>query len=180
MSRLVRTIYPTPLRWLHWLMAGLIAVAWFIGDWAVEQEGPAKGAAIGLHIAVASGVLVFVLLRLALRAGASVPGPLPSLPARLLAQATHLMLYALMVLLPVSGWLAVNTAGRPFVLMKLLQMPSLVGRDPAWHGRFETLHILMAWALACLVVLHVLAAAKHHWVDRDYTLARMVPRLRRR
>lgn len=180
MSRLVRTIYPTPLRWLHWLMAGLIIAAWFIGDWAAAQEAPAKGAAIGLHIAVASGVLVFALLRLALRAGSSVPGPHPSLPARLLAQATHLMLYALMVLLPLSGWLAINTAGRPFVLMKLFPMPTLVGKDPAWHERFGTLHILMAWAFASLVLLHVLATAKHHWVDRDYTLARMVPRLRRR
>ena len=55
-------------------------------------------------------------------------------------------------------------------------LPTLVAKDQALHERIETLHVALAWVLAAVVVVHVLAALKHHFIDRDDVLVRMLPR----
>lgn len=81
-----------------------------------------------------------------------------------------------MLALPLSGWLAVNSAGRPVKLLGLVYLPSLVAKDQALHERIDSLHVALAWVLAAVVVVHVLAALKHHFIDRDDVLVRMLPR----
>lgn len=169
--------YRPALRALHWAMALVVVLAWGLGMRAGTIEGPARGEAIGWHIAVASSLLLLLPLRVAVRAAGSVPA-LPAAmggAARLAARAAHVALYALMLALPLSGWLAVNSAGRPVKLMGLAYLPSLVAKNQALHERVETLHVALAWALAAVVVLHVLAALKHHFIDRDDVLRRMLP-----
>lgn len=174
--------YSPALRALHWLMALVVVAAWVLGMRSGAFEGPARGAAIGLHIAVASSILVLLPLRVLLRLTGTVP-ELPvamSTATRLAAHAAHVGLYVLLLALPLSGWLTVNSAGRPVSLMGVVPLPMLMSKDQALHERIETLHVACAWMLAALVVLHGLAALKHHFVDRDDVLARMVPRLARR
>jgi cytochrome b561 len=172
------TTCPPALRALHWLMAAVIVAAWALGMRSGMFEGPARGAAIGLHIAVASSVLLLVPLRVLLR----LTGGVPALPAamggaaHLAAHTAHVGLYALMLALPMSGWLTVNSAGRPVSLLGFIDLPTLMAKDQPLHERIESLHVALAWLLAALVVLHVLAALKHHFIDRDDVLARMLPR----
>ena len=177
-SGLLPTTYRPAQRALHWLMAAVIVAAWMLGMRSGLFEGPARGEAIGLHIAVASSVLLLLPLRLVARAALRAP-PLPAAmgaAARLAAHAAHVGLYALMLALPLSGWLAVNSGGRPVKLLGLVYLPSLVAKDQALHERIETLHVALAWVLAAVVVVHLLAALKHHFIDRDDVLARMIGR----
>jgi cytochrome b561 len=175
------TAFPPGLRGLHWLMAAVIVAAWALGVRSGAFEGPARGAAIGLHIAVASSVLLLAPLRVLMR----LAGGVPALPAamggaaRLAAHGVHVGLYVLMLALPMSGWLAVNSAGRPVSLMGFIDLPTLMAKNQALHERVETLHVALAWILAALVVLHVLAALKHHFIDRDDVLVRMLSRTAR-
>ena len=162
---------------LHWLMAAVFVAAWVLGVRSGAFEGPARGAAIGLHIAFASSVLLLVPLRALVRLARGAPA-LPAAmgsTARLATHASHVGLYVLMLALPMSGWLAVNSAGRPVSLMGFIHLPSLMAKNQALHERIETLHVALAWMLAALVVLHVLAALKHHFNDRDEVLVRMLP-----
>ena len=172
------TAFPPALRALHWLMAAVVVASWALGVRSGAFEGPARGAAIGLHIAVASSVLLLAPLRVLLR----LAGGVPALPAtmgraaRLAAHAAHVGLYVLMLALPMSGWLTVNSAGRPVSLMGFIDLPTLMAKNQALHERIESLHVALAWVLAALVVLHVLAALKHHFIDHDDVLLRMLPR----
>jgi cytochrome b561 len=169
------------LRALHWVMALVVVLAWVLGMRAGSFEGPARGEAVGLHIAVASSVLLLLPLRLLVRAA----GRVPALPAamggaaRFAAHAAHVALYVLMLALPLTGWLAVNSAGRPVKLLGLVYLPSLVAKNQALHERVESLHVALAWALAAIVLVHVLAALKHHFIDHDDVLRRMAPHLAR-
>ena len=171
------TSYHPAQRALHWLMAAVIVVAWVLGMRSGTLEGPARGEAIGLHIAVASSVLLLVPLRALVRLARGAPA-LPAAmgsTARLATHASHVGLYVLMLALPMCGSLAVNSAGRPVSLMGFIHLPSLMAKNQALHERIETLHVALAWVLAALVVLHVLAALKHHFIDRDEVLVRMLP-----
>jgi cytochrome b561 len=131
------------------------------------------------------GVVIFALALL--RLGWRLASPRPPLPAamprwqRRAAAATHAALYALMLLLPVTGWLLASASP----VQDLLQMQNLVfGRialpDPFVPGSdaldraFRTLHAGAAIALAALLAVHVAAALRHQFVDRDGLLARML------
>ena len=88
---------------------------------------------------------------------------------------THGALYALMGAVPLLGWAYSSAAGFPVVWWGVWPLPDWVPRDPDWAAALKPLHQWAAHALAALVALHVAAALKHHWVDRDGLLARMWP-----
>jgi cytochrome b561 len=81
---------------------------------------------------------------------------------------------------PLSGWLFSSAAGFPTVYFGVLQLPDLVGKNPELADVLKVIHRVANYALAALVVLHVVAAVKHHLVDRDEVLARMLPFLKPR
>lgn len=174
--------YPAAQRLMHWLMAVVVIVAIMLALSADDAPREERARLLGLHIAVASSVLVLWPLRVLLRWRGRVPPPPPSMAValRVVAHGAHLLMYGLMLLLPLSGWLTVNTAGRPVKLMGWVELPTLIGEDKGLHEFFEEAHGLMGWALLALIVLHVLAALKHHFVDRDGVLLRMLPQLGRR
>ena len=109
------------------------------------------------------------------------PGIVPAPPAwqERLARLVHLALYALMVALPLVGWLAVSAEGRPIALAGV-PLPMLIGPDRAWVKPLETIHEVMGQAGYALVGLHAAAALWHHYVIRDNTLALMWPFARAR
>jgi cytochrome b561 len=128
-----------------------------------------------------AGVLVlsFSLLRLLWRLTHR-PPPLPeamarAMPAwqRLAHQATHLALYALFFAVPLLGWAYSSAAGFQIVLFGLLPLPDWVPVNEALADALKPAHRYAAYALAALVVLHVGAALKHHFIDRDGLLHRM-------
>jgi cytochrome b561 len=109
----------------------------------------------------------------------------PSLPAsmprweRQLSRVTQVILYLLLFLAPLSGWLYSSAAGFQTVLFAVLPIPDLIGRDRGLAEALRALHRGINYTLAAVVAIHVIAALKHRFVDRDEVLAYMLPFLRK-
>ena len=174
--------YGIPAVGLHWGMAVLVVGGWFVGHWMTDLPfSPLKLKVYSWH--KWNGVLVFALLfvRLAVRwVQPPPPGePMPLWQTRL-AQAAHVLLYLLLALVPLSGWLYSSAAGFTTVWFGVWPLPDLVPKDAALKVLFRSFHGGLTYALGVLVALHVLAAFKHHVVDRDRVLVRMLPGLKPR
>ncbi len=174
-----RSDWPALSKALHWLVAALILVMAWLGLTMGEMpNGPDKIATYALHKSIGLGILALVALRLSWRLYAGTPAPVAGTPrwqARI-AGVTHVALYALLLALPLSGWLLNSAAGFPLQWFGLFNLPALAGRDEALHALAGQAHELLFWALAGLVVLHAAAALHHHLFLGDATLARMLPR----
>jgi len=174
--------YGIPAIGLHWGMAVLVVGGWFVGRWMTDLPfSPLKLKVYSWH--KWNGVLVFALLfvRLVVRWLQPPPAsePMPRWQTRL-AQAAHILLYLLLALVPLSGWLYSSAAGFTTVWFGVWPLPDLVPKDAALKILFRSFHGGFTYVLGVLVALHVLAAFKHHVVDRDRVLVRMVPGLKPR
>lgn len=92
------------------------------------------------------------------------------------ARANHILLYLLILILPLSGWLMSSAKGVPTVYFGVLLIPDAVAKDKQLGENLEEVHELLAYALAILVVIHIAAALKHQFIDRDGLIGRMLPR----
>jgi cytochrome b561 len=161
---------------LHWLIAGLIisafALGWVMTDLAIT---PLKVRMFNWHKWVGMTILGLAALRALWRLTHPAP-PLLPMPAwqRISAHALHGLLYAMMFALPLSGWAYSNATGYPIVYLGLWRLPDLVMKDKALAAQLVQVHHTLGWVLLATVVIHVAAALKHHFVDRDETLKRML------
>lgn len=161
---------------LHWTVSALVitalAMGWIMTDLVVS---PLKLRVYSWHKWIGVTVLALFFVRGLWRLTHAAPAPLP-MPAwqRLSAAAVHGLLYALMLVQPITGWIYSNASGYPIVYLKLIPLPNLVGKDKALAASFEEIHGAGGALLAALIGLHVLAALKHHFFDRDDTLRRML------
>jgi cytochrome b561 len=170
----------TPLaKSLHWLMAlmifGLLALGFYMSDLPLSPE---KLQLYSWHKWAGVTVFVLVWLRLAWRIThrpPALPGSMSPL-MQLGAHAGHLMLYALMIAIPLSGWLMSSAKGFQTVWFGVLPIPDLIGKDKALGQSLAELHEALNIGLLLLVIGHALAAAFHHFVHKDDTLRRMLPR----
>ena len=166
---------------LHWLLALLILGSFVVGTYMVELDlSPWKLKVYSWH--KWSGVTIFLLvaLRLAWRVTHRPPGLPATMPEwqRHAAAISHALLYLLMFAVPVSGWLMSSAAGFPVVYFGVFQLPDLVAKNKELFELMKSVHYVLNKALLVLVLLHVVAALKHHFVDRDDVLRRMVPLLK--
>jgi len=168
---------------LHWLMAvllvGLFGVGTYMSDLPVS---PQKLKIYSWH--KWAGVTAFLLIafRLAWRVGHR-PPPLPdSMPAwqQMTAHGLHHLLYLLMIVIPLSGWLMSSAKGFQTVYFGVLPLPDLVSKDKELGDLLKTVHTTLNYSLAALVMAHAGAALKHHLLDRDDILSRMLPFLARK
>ncbi len=167
----------------HWLIVLLILVQGTIGLVMVElPKRPSVFAVYNLHKSLGLTILALAVLRLAWRLFDGRPEPLP-MPRwqHLGARVMHGALYVLLFALPLSGWLFDSASGlRPLFWWGLIRMPSLTGgAAPQLRDAFAELHEILFWSLLVLAALHAAAALKHHFIDRDDTLRRMLPGRRR-
>ena len=159
---------------LHWLVAGL--VAWTVIVVLSMDLFTSRATLLALHRSIGITILVLVLVRLALRL--ALPSPAKDdLPFALLlaSRASHGILYALLLALPILGWLGTNAQGHPLVLFDAVRLPTLLGKDPYLASAIMDVHENGAWVLLALVGLHAVAALWHHYGRRDGALARMLP-----
>ena len=171
--------YHTGAIWFHWTIAVLVIVNILIG---LFHESLLDGvrAAMPLHKSIGLLVLVLTLGRIGWRLTHR-PPPLPAEMKgweKSAAHIAHWALYALMLLLPLTGWLLVSNMRRPAPLawFGLFQVPLLpVSRGVA--GAAHQAHGVLGYLMAALVVLHVAAALRHHFLLRDPVLRRMWPGL---
>ncbi|MEY4670574.1 MAG: hypothetical protein RLZZ415_453 [Pseudomonadota bacterium] len=165
---------------LHWLIAILI-IGNFVGAWVSEDlPRDQEVVVMGYHKATGVVILLLTLVRIGWRLFNKPPALVDTLKSWevALAKVTHALFYALMLIVPLAG-LGLHSAfgkGKPVSLFGLVDFPALpVGSDKPTIGLFHDLHEVTATAMLVLLGIHVLAALKHQFLDRDGTLARMSP-----
>ncbi len=162
----------------HWLMAAAIFYQLWLG-WTAEDLpfSPRKLDMFITHKSIGLILLLLVVLRLAFRLRVGVP-PHTKTVSRLQQRAAdigHWVLYGLMIAVPVSGWVVSDTSRIPFRLFKRFDVPDLMAADKAIEELAANVHFALTTALAVVLVIHVLAALRHHFLIKNNTLTRMLP-----
>ncbi|MEO8299252.1 MAG: cytochrome b [Burkholderiales bacterium] len=160
---------------LHWLLAVALVMAFGMGLYMADLPvSPRKLRLYNWHKWAGVTILALSFVRLGWRLTHPPPADPPMPPwQRKIAQALHHLLYLLFFAVPLVGWAHSSAAGFPVVLYGVLPLPDFVPVNEALSEALEDWHAWLAWAMAGLVLLHTLAALKHHFVDRDALLARM-------
>jgi cytochrome b561 len=191
-ARARRSTYSAVAITLHWLIAlGIltnIALAWWFGTLKGAEAIPP----IQLHKSIGITVLLLTLIRIGWR----LTHAAPALPDTMrpwekwAANGTHFVLYLLMLGLPLSGWAMVSASPlikvHPTVLYGIVHWPAfpLLPTDSDQlhdtHKLLDKTHELLGWIAYATITLHVAAALKHHLIERDDVLSRMIPFLRRK
>ncbi len=172
------TTYTGVAKALHWLIVGLVLIQYF-----TKLASPASFAGVseaGLnawHLAVGPTILLLMLVRLGWRlTHRPPPSPADLAPAlRLLSRATHWAFYALLIVLPVLGWLSASGYGVPATLLGLVKLPALTGAGKGIGEAWGDLHGSVAWVVLALIGLHVAGAIYHGLAKEDGVFARMLP-----
>jgi len=162
---------------LHWITAALIVANLVLGVSMVGLPiSPRKLSWYVVHKSIGITIFLLTSLRLAWRALRPHPAPV-AMPAwqRRAAVASHALLYALLFAIPVSGWVYSSATGVQVVYLGLIPLPDLVARNRALGDVLRLVHVGLNMVLVVVVCLHVAAAVRHHVVDRDRVLARMLP-----
>ena len=180
------TLKNTADRWgpvsqaFHWLIVLLILGMAIVGLTMGElPRTPKYFWVYTAHKSTGITVLALVLARLAWCLYAGKPEPVPGTPTwqERIANVTHWLLYALILIMPISGWLYDSASGlRPFRWFGLFDMPKLSPPDETLRNLSHEVHELGFWVLVALVAAHAGAAFYHHYFQRDATLVRMLPR----
>jgi len=174
---------PNPARYdptaiaLHWLLALMILGSLALGTYMTGLAlTPTRLKLFNWHKWAGIVILTLSALRLAWRLTHRPPtdAPMPAWQQRA-ARAVHRVLYGLFFAVPLAGWAYSSAAGFPVVVFGVLPLPDWVPADRELAALLKPLHKGLAWSLAVLVVLHVGAALKHQWIDRDRLLLRMMP-----
>ncbi|CAB3666685.1 Cytochrome b561 [Paraburkholderia sediminicola] len=167
---------------LHWLIALLIVCGFCIGWVMTDIPGftPTKLKYFSWHKWIGVTVFVLAVARVLWRATHRAPSLDSATPTwqKAAAHLVHGLLYVLMLAIPVSGYFYSSAAGIQVVYLGIVPLPTLIGPDQALKAILRTVHVLLNYTLLALVAMHVLAALKHQFVDRDGLLARMIPFLR--
>jgi cytochrome b561 len=163
---------------LHWLMLLLLVAVYAcmeLRDLFPKGSDP-REAMKAWHYMLGLSVFVLVWIRLAARLVHKTPPIQPAPPQwqMHIARALHISLYALMLAMPLIGWMLLSAEGKTIPFFGL-QLPALIGESEALAGQLEELHETIATAGYFLVGLHAAAALVHHYLMRDNTLRRMLP-----
>ena len=169
--------YTRTAKALHWLLAAALLGSFSVGLYMADLPfSPQRLKLYNWHKWAGVTILSLSALRLAWRLTHPPPPDLPAPAWQLrIAHLTHGALYGLFFAVPLVGWAYSSAAGFPIVWFGVLPLPDFVSPDKALAEAIKPWHGALAWALAALVVLHVAAALKHHFIDHDGLLRRMLP-----
>ncbi len=173
--------YSSPAILLHWLMALGLAANFALGLTMADMAlSPEKLKFFSWHKWAGITLLGLVALRLLWRLLRQPPPMLP-MPAwqRRSAAAVHGLMYLLMFAIPLSGWLMSSAAGVQVVYLGMFPLPDLVAKNKALFDLLKEVHESLNFTLLALVAVHLAGALKHHLMDGDATLSRMIPWMRR-
>ena len=169
--------YGSIAKTFHWLI-GLTVIGLLIAGFLMGgiDPSPLKFQVYNWHKSI--GFLIFWLaaLRLIWRFFNKQPDLLSSKKwERVLAHTVHVLLYVCLFLQPLSGWLMSSADTYPDPLVFGFDLPQIIEADQATKRLFSQIHFYTAWALVGFISMHFLGAMKHHFIDRDATLRRMLP-----
>ncbi len=177
-TRTLPTRYGSVAQVLHWVVAALIvtqfALAWTADDLPLGMH---KLALLARHKSFGMTVLMLALVRLLWR----LKNPPPPLPAGMneletrLARFTHVAFYFFLFAMPLTGWMMSSAKNYSVSWFGLFTWPNLISQSDSAFGVLRETHEIMSWALFAIAVLHILAALKHHFWNKDDVLLRMLP-----
>jgi cytochrome b561 len=168
---------------LHWLTVVLIIASVSLGLYMTDLKlSPLKLKLYSWHKWVGVTIFLLVAVRLTWRIVHPAPPPPAAMPRwqRAAAALNHWLLYALLVCTPISGWLMSSAYGVAVVYFGVIPLPDLVAKNKELGDALKGLHEVLVYTMLALVAMHVAAAVKHHVVDRDDVLHRMLPLLKPR
>jgi len=170
-------------RLLHWSIAAVLLIqiplAWYMTDLPL---GPDKFAKYALHKSFGMTLFTLAVVRLVW----ALIGKRPQLPPgtklyeKILAKVTQGLLYLIVLVMPISGWIMSSAANVPVTIFGVLTLPSLVAPNEQLMESMEEVHEIQAIVLLTLVTVHFLAGLKHHFIDRDNVLHSMLPLVKKR
>ena len=165
--------YGAVTRALHWIMAAGVLATLPLGLYIARME-PALSTIwlYGLHKTLGMTLLAFLVLRLLWHRASPPPAPLPG-PFAGTARVAHRALYALLIVVPLVGWVASSATGIDTVIFGRVTVPAIAPASPGLEKAAFAVHRVAAWLLGALVVLHA-AAAVWHGARGDGTLRRMI------
>jgi len=170
--------YTKPLIYLHWIMLVVIVIAFAAMEFrGIFPKGSEERMLMKLvHYSAGFTVLALLGVRIFFRISRQAPAirPEPSKQTILMAKLMHLMLYIIMLLMPISGWLLLSAEGQPIFAFGL-SVPSLIDQNNNLAHTVESVHETMAVIAYVLIGLHALFGLLHHYVKKDNTLQRMLP-----
>ncbi len=174
------TRYGLISRVLHWGVALTVFGLFALGLWMVglDYYDTWRKAGPDLHKSIGITLFAVMLVRLVWRLVSPPPPPLAtySRMTRIGAHLGHLFLYVALFAVMLAGYLISTADGVGIPVFGLFEVPALVSGLPDQAETAGTIHLYLAWAIVVFAVLHGLAALKHHFIDRDVTLKRMLGR----
>lgn len=162
---------------IHWLMAFAIMFMFGLGLYMVELTyyDPWYRGSLELHKSLGMVLLALLLFRRIWQAINTTPDELAAPKwQQLSAKLMHKGLYLIMLLLMVSGYLISTADGRAIIVFDLVHIPALPWSIDRQEDIAGEIHNILAWALTAMVALHALAAIKHHFINKDRSLVRML------
>lgn len=162
----------------HWLIVLLIIVQYQLGEIAHDlPPGIDKLIMMSRHKSLGITILALALMRIGWRLFNARPAPPPGahVALKLAGSATHFALYALLILLPVTGWLASSAANSPVSWWGMLTLPDFITPSEARFEFIGELHEVLTRLLVIIALIHTLAALVHHFIFKDSVLRRMLP-----
>ena len=179
MTRTSNPQYTSTAKALHWLMAvlliGLLGLGFYMHDLPLSPE---KLKLYSWHKWAGVTAFLLTLLRLTWRV-THIPPALPASmprPMQFAAHAGHLLLYGLMLAIPLSGWLMSSAKGFQTVWFGVLPIPDLLEKNKPLGELLQTVHMSLNLLFVITILGHAGAALKHHFIDQDDILTRMLPR----
>ena len=178
MSNAAATQYTGMAKTLHWLIAllltGLLAMGFYMHDLPLS---PQKLQLYSWHKWAGVTTFLLVMVRLAWRMTHRPPAFSwrMSKAQKLAAHLGHWILYLLMIAIPLSGWLMSSAKGVQTVWFGILPIPDLLEKDKALGDALAVVHMGLSWALLLMTLIHIAAAFKHHFIDKEGLLGRMLP-----
>lgn len=169
--------YGSMAKTIHWLIFLMVTTLLIVGFFMGDIEKPLRYTIYNIHKLAGITVLTIMIFRVYW----TITNPKLSYSAELpawqilAARTVHYILYALVILMPLSGWIMSTAAGHnPLLFGTSLTLPFIPESKPLAKF-FHKTHTVMAWTIIAMVSLHVLAALKHHFVNKDNVLKRMLP-----
>lgn len=173
-----RQTYSPAAKALHWLIVLLMVIqfpiGWLMPD--VHRGPPVETTEI--HMSFGLLILALIVIQFIRRMMFGTPALVPGLPAwqRVAAQTMHLGLYALLVFFTFTGWCFASFFGWPIRFFGLFPIPGILPKGTPIARTFGELHQVVVWIVLIAIAGHIAAALWHHFVDKDRTLIRMLPR----
>lgn len=170
--------YGNVTKTLHWTISILVIVMLILGALLDDIPKPLKFQMYTLHKSIGISILGLMAFRLVWR----LINPRPVLPnntpnwEKWFANGSHAMFYILLIAMPLTGWIMSTASGHIPDFFWLVKFPlPFIAKNKPLAKTFETIHTYIAWSIVALLCLHVMGALKHHFIDKDNVLTRMLP-----